>query len=303
MKKSCSCRVALRALFCALLAGVFCLPLGGQAASSNGDDYKYYVAPGLQVDALGKLGGTILVKDMSGRPLEEGVPVTATVAYATAGGDGKAVGTHLFIEGVTDANGTIEVYGTVSTLPRKVLFTAADSVELTVSGAGQNRLPEGFLTGRSLHPMPWVVAQAYCASHGGRLPLVNQTTVSPLGMPKNKAVVEIFGGLDTFTPWPDGLGEATYWTGTEDPNPNVFPRAWTVRNFGTAIPSQAYQHDSMFAVCLPGVPPPASETGSWCLMGLLVLGLLLLSVVLYCVRRHVRTHAASGPPASSSQDS
>lgn len=287
MKNSYFYQTYLQVIFYALLAGLFCLPFAGQAASSNGDDYKYYVAPGLQVDKLGKLGGTILVKDMGGRALKEGVPVIATVAYATAGGDGKAVRTHLFIEGVTDANGKIEAYGSVSTLPRKVLFTAADSVELTVSGAGQNRLPEGFLTGRSLHPMPWAVAQAYCASHGGRLPLVNQTTVSPLGMPKDKAVVEIFGSLDSFTPWPDGLGEATYWTGTEDPNPNVFPRAWTVRNFGTAIPSQAYQHDSMFAVCLPGVPAPAVESDSWCLAGLLGLGLLLgaLGVILYGVRR------------------
>lgn len=302
MKNFYFCRVVLRAFFCVLAAGAFCLPFAGQAANNSLNSYKYYVAPGLQVDALGKLGGTILVKDMNDKPLQEGVPVMASVAYATAGGNGQAAQAHLFIQGVTDPNGKIEAYGTVSTLPRKVLFTAADSVELTVSGAGQNRLPEGFLTGRSLYPMQWVVAQAYCASHGGRLPLVNQTTVSPPGMPKNEAIVENFGGLDTFTPWPDGLGRATYWTGTEDPTPNIFPRAWTVTDFGTAIPSSAYQHDLMFAVCLPGAQPPACPAQTdFCWAA--VLGLLLLGfAAVYVVRRHVRPRSCSQPPASSLQD-
>lgn len=75
----------LRAFFCVLAAGAFCLPFAGQAANNSLNSYKYYVAPGLQVDAFGKLGGTILVKDMNDKPLQEGVPVMASVAYATAG--------------------------------------------------------------------------------------------------------------------------------------------------------------------------------------------------------------------------
>jgi hypothetical protein len=88
------------------------------------------------------------------------------------------------------------------------------------AGAGNGKTPEAvqkaieaagfvaFAPGK----MNWSEAQAYCASKGGKLPLVGGSKSSgamQMGMP-----VDGFGSWGA--PWPSGLPEGYYWTGTEN---------------------------------------------------------------------------------------
>ena len=84
---------------------------------------------------------------------------------------------------------------------------------LPVTAAADDALPDGFI---AIAPdkMNWNDAKAYCASKGGRLPLIdgkNRLSSVPSGTP-----VDGFGSVGA--KWPSGLPSdnyADYWTGTE----------------------------------------------------------------------------------------
>ena len=108
-------------------------------------------------------------------------------------------------------------------------------------------LPDGVV---ALSPggMPWEDAQAYCASHGGGLPLFDgkKRVTSPDGSTPNKYVA-LFG-FDG-TQWPDGLPYGHYWLGTEL---NTRPgHAWKVFDSnGKVVVTFASKKDFPRAVCV-----------------------------------------------------
>ena len=228
-------------------------PVSGGAAL-----YSYDLSA-LAVDAAGNLSGTITVQNADTSPASG---VAVTLAYRTHGGLGTATSTDISLSN-TNASGQVAVTGNVTALERAIAFSAdgyATSVQRTV-GTIPTANTGTFLTGASVSTMNFAAAQAYCASHGGRLPLVNgQSTYAYLSY-NNGESVDGFGGVYSAT-FPPALGSDVFWTATTvttvvgDGGP-AGANKWTVSDTGVfgsngkvdimttleAIPT--------FAICLP----------------------------------------------------
>ncbi|MDL2291245.1 hypothetical protein LJC09_03990, partial [Desulfovibrio sp. OttesenSCG-928-F20] len=200
---------------------------GGGSASG----YTYNLSA-VTVDGSGVLRGTIKVTNTADGSPAAGVSVS--VLYKTDGGSG-AVPTAVALPGVTDANGDINVSGTINPTPRKVVLAvrvgASDSSYTSAFTIGT--LTPGFLTGPSLNDddsaqmMTWSEAKTYCSNHGGRLPRIQDEEL--LYDPKSSNVPKMTypGGLV------DGFGELAIdpWPGAPFPiysyNDNFATGFWT----------------------------------------------------------------------------
>jgi hypothetical protein len=78
----------------------------------------------------------------------------------------------------------------------------------------------------SSNTMNWTDAKAYCASKGGKLPLINGRT-SWDGSKKRSAYIDVFAAVDRT--WPSALSSGPYWTGTLSTIGGL-GRAWDVRS-------------------------------------------------------------------------
>jgi hypothetical protein len=95
--------------------------------------------------------------------------------------------------------------------------------------------------------MPWAEAKAWCASKGGRLPLIDGK--SALSRVSDTATIDGFGKRDT--PWAStGLPGDRYWTGTED---SVYPGyLWVVVDGNGKVYVLSYvQRNDCRVVCVP----------------------------------------------------
>jgi len=205
--------------------------------------YTYNLSA-LTVDGSGNLSGTIKVT--TGGTNASGVAVT--LAYATSGGHSTAIPVSLSL-GTTGANGEVTVTGNVTALARNIRFTAnSDSASAVTRQVGT--VPSGFLTGPSVgtHSIDNTTspnAAAYCASHGGRLPRIdNDTSWNGSGTPS----IDGFGTVSGS--WPSGLPSDVYWTGTEY---SVIPgNSWIVYgNFGNVLVVRRDQGLGGRVVCVP----------------------------------------------------
>ena len=210
---------------------------------SAGGSYTFDLSA-LTLDASGNLGGTILVQQ-GGSPTNN---VAVTLSYATAGGTGSATSTDISL-GNTGSDGKVTASGNVSALVRKVAFIAkaggnsSATKELTVG-----TVPSGFLTGKSLSYMNNSAAQTYCASHGGKLPRVNNSNSASVTdiMLSGPTSVDGFGT----SAWPAGLpGDPgdPYWTSTtvtEIPDYNFYIE----NDSGVTVDSG---DGNAFAACVP----------------------------------------------------
>jgi alpha-tubulin suppressor-like RCC1 family protein/putative hemolysin len=73
----------------------------------------------------------------------------------------------------------------------------------------------GFIALSESH-LIWTRAESYCRQQGGRLPLINSS--DSLAWIDNNIITHIDGFGAPGLPWPSGLPEDHYWTGTEDTN-------------------------------------------------------------------------------------
>lgn len=76
----------------------------------------------------------------------------------------------------------------------------------------KQKVPAGFIAVAPV-PMNWDDAKAFCQQQGGRLPLLGgMTKWNGQDPPVENLPIDGFGIL--FSPWPSGLPEGDYWTGT-----------------------------------------------------------------------------------------
>jgi len=100
--------------------------------------------------------------------------------------------------------------------------------------------------------MNWSDAKEYCASKGGRLPLINgkndfsSSKKIPPGTP-----VEVFGAMGA--KWPSGIPRDFYWTGTEYINPSFASRhAWLIVYSGDNVDDNfVTERNTRRVICVP----------------------------------------------------
>jgi hypothetical protein len=108
---------------------------------------------------------------------------------------------------------------------KKILgvLVLAGMLAVPAMASAADKLPKGFIA-VSESRMNWADAKAWCEKQGGRLPLINgaaSQSWDQIANPKT-ALIDGFGQVSTgqnaadwTTPWPSGLPDADYWTGTE----------------------------------------------------------------------------------------
>jgi hypothetical protein len=115
-----------------------------------------------------------------------------------------------------------------------------------VAGAADS-LPAGFIASAP-DKMTWSDAKAYCASRGGKLPLVGGSDSLLRDAIKKGTSIDGFGAVGA--PGPSGLPNDEYWTGTEGADRPG--RAWTASGgFGNTRLSNADQGSTRRVVCVP----------------------------------------------------
>lgn len=233
--------------------------LGGGGGASYSVD-----SSSLSVDNQGNLSGTVTVRNADSTFAQN---VSVSILYKTYGGSG-AQATSLALSGVTDASGVINASGSINPTPRKVILAAkagstesACSSAFTIVGPDGGTLPSGFLTGPSLNDsgavlvMPWSAAKNYCASHGGRLPLIAGASSLPQN-PIPSGPVDGFVSLGSswpgppFPAWTTGNNDQYFWTGTGDA---TFPgQAWAVSGLiGNVMLNGGLQSRTIRVACVP----------------------------------------------------
>ena len=98
-----------------------------------------------------------------------------------------------------------------------------------IAGAAQ-KLPPGFIAIAD-SPMTLSEAKAFCRQKGGKLPRVNKSN----SLSGDAKQVEGFGAVGD--PWPSGLSEDVYWTGTVADDPGL---SWLVNNGGDGIRADVF---------------------------------------------------------------
>jgi len=130
-----------------------------------------------------------------------------------------------------------------------LLFLLAVMLAVPGMASAADRLPEGFIA-MSESFMNWTDAVAWCEQQGGRLPRVNGSErFSSLSVPRG-TLIDGFGAVGA--PWPTGLPNFYYWTGTVHADrPNL---SWYVCNFaanGKADTFPDCQSTRNWVVCVP----------------------------------------------------
>ena len=117
------------------------------------------------------------------------------------------------------------------------------SLGLPLMADAASKPPSGFIT-LSESPMTWADAKAFCQQQGGSLPRINN---SDSWNGDTEAAIDGFGASGD--PWPSGLPDDLYWTGTAYTD---FPgRSWIVLyNGGNAKVYSYSQSDVSRAACV-----------------------------------------------------
>jgi hypothetical protein len=128
-------------------------------------------------------------------------------------------------------------------------------------------LKAGGFIAMSESPMTWADAKIYCEQQGGRLPRINDSD-SWDNRSRDKLNTDGFGAVGfRNTPWPSGLPDARYWTGTAGSEAKVTrgkqETVWLVRRDGGWVEVTTILHfrdSTAYAVCIPSqVPAPIAE--------------------------------------------
>jgi len=118
------------------------------------------------------------------------------------------------------------------------VFLLAVMLAVPTMAFAASEVPPGFIA-VSESRMNWADATAWCATHGGRLPRINN---SDSWNYEGKATIEGFGTQGSPS-WPPGLPGGFYWTGTVDTAPpglslfvyNIGDYVYVARQHGNLI--------------------------------------------------------------------
>jgi hypothetical protein len=138
--------------------------------------------------------------------------------------------------------------GRLRSLARLLVFGLTVTCLLLPAVAGAaDSLPVGFIASAP-DKMTWSDAKAYCASKGGKLPLVGGSNSLLRDAIKKGTSIDGFGAVGA--PGPSGLPNDEYWTGTEGADRPG--RACTASGgFGNTRLSSADQGSTRRVVCVP----------------------------------------------------
>ena len=98
-------------------------------------------------------------------------------------------------------------------------------------------------------PLTWADAKAWCEQQGGRLPLIGENeSLRRNDATRQETPVDGFGSVGA--PWPPGLPNVSYWSGTE--NIDLPVHSWVVSvDSGSVFVLIARQSILVSAVCVP----------------------------------------------------
>jgi hypothetical protein len=103
-------------------------------------------------------------------------------------------------------------------------------------------------------PMNWMDAKNYCEQESGELPLINdsESWATKLGVSFSSNDIDGFGA--TGAPWPLGLPDSRYWTGTVDSARSSY--SWLVyKDGGSVVVHSADKSNRLNVLCVPPQAP------------------------------------------------
>jgi len=135
-------------------------------------------------------------------------------------------------------------------MKKVLLFILAVMLAVPALASAADKLPAGFIA-LSDKEMNWNDAVAWCKQQGRKLPQINNSDSLALASPDISAKITHIDGFGAHcAPWPSGLPDDSYWTGTEY---TVTPgNSWAINYHGDQV-VVTYFHQSVAAraVCVP----------------------------------------------------
>jgi len=125
-----------------------------------------------------------------------------------------------------------------------LVFAFIFSLGFPAAAFAAEKLPPGFIA-LSGDKMSWPFAKAFCHQQGGRLPYINNSD-SWVWNANDEVNIDGFGAWGA--PWPSGLSNGFYWTGTKFTNDPG--RSWVVSG-GDYIDGLGHQSSDARVVCVP----------------------------------------------------
>ena len=135
------------------------------------------------------------------------------------------------------------------------VFVLAGMLAVPVMASAADKLPEGFIA-VSDTPMNWNDAVVWCKQQGRKLPRINNSDLlgTLSGEAKDGAKIDGFGtGFGAKgAPWPSGLPNTRYWTGTRSDDSSAPSFAWIVGPYdGKVYVYLDHQSNVHRVVCVP----------------------------------------------------
>ena len=110
-----------------------------------------------------------------------------------------------------------------------LVFALIFSLSLPSGADAASDLPAGFVA-LSESRMTWDEANAFCKQQKGKLPLINNAPTEKDNYNIERHSIDGFGKYGS--PWPSGLDEGDYWTGTDEGQAN---KVWHVYAYGGKV--------------------------------------------------------------------